>query len=128
MRRFITAMALAVIAFPATALAMPDEQHGSGSPLTSRVHHIAPDQRAPDQQTTRAVPPRLPAIGTDVAAPDQQASAPDDSPAPPSAVSEFDWSDAGIGAGVATGLLAIALAGGITVRRRQHRRASALAG
>src|SRR5215211_3729265 len=31
-KRFITALALAVIAFPATALAMPDEPLGSGSP------------------------------------------------------------------------------------------------
>jgi hypothetical protein len=128
MRRFITALALALVAFPATALAVPDEPHGSGSPLTSRVAAIAPDQRAPDQRTPDAVPPRLAATGTDVSAPDQQASAPAPSSAPTSAASEFDWADAGIGAAIATGLLAIALAGGITVRRRQHRRASALAG
>jgi hypothetical protein len=128
MRRFITALALALVAFPATALAMPDEPHGSGSPLTSRVAPIAPDQRAPDQRTSGAVPPRIAATGTDVAAPDQQASAPAPSSAPASGGSELDWSDAGIGAAVATGLFAVALAGGITVRRRRHRRAAALVG
>jgi hypothetical protein len=128
MKCFIAALALAIFAFPGTVLAMPDEPVGSGSPLTSRVHDVAPDQRAPDQRTPRDVSPRLPATGTDVAAADQQASTYAASPAPASAASEFDWSDAGIGAAVATGLLAVALAGGIMVRRRQHRRASALAG
>ena len=36
-----------------------------------------------------------------------------------SAHASVDWADAGIGAGGATGLLAIAVAGAITVRRRQ---------
>jgi hypothetical protein len=128
MKRFITALALAVIAFPATALAMPAEPPGAGSPLNSRVPDIAPDQRAPDQRTPRELPPRLPATGTDAAAPDQRASTLGPTPAPVSAGSEFDWSDAGIGAAVATALLGVSLAGGITVRRRQHRHASALAG
>lgn len=127
MKRLITALAVAFIAFPATALAMPDEPVGSGSPLTSRVSDIAPDQRAPDQRIPRDLTAHLPAIGTDAAAPDQQSSAPAPSPAPASAGSEFDWSDAGIGAAVATALLAVSLAGGITLRRRQQR-SSALAG
>jgi hypothetical protein len=127
-KRLLTALALAAIAFPATALAVPAEPVGSGSPLTSRVPDIAPDQRAPDQRIPRDLPSHLPAGGTDVAAPDQQSSATAASPAPASAGSEFDWSDAGIGAAVATALLGVSLAGGITVRRRQHRHASALAG
>jgi hypothetical protein len=112
-KRFITALAVAFIAFPATALAMPYEPVGSGSQPSSRAPHIAP---------------RLPATGTDAAAPDQQSSAPSASPAPASAGSEFDWSDAGIGAAVATALLGVSLAGGVTARRRQDRRPSALAG
>jgi hypothetical protein len=102
---FITALAVAFIA--------PDEPVGSGSQPSSRAPHIAP---------------RLPAVGTDAAAPDQQSSAPAASTAPASAGSEFDWSDAGIGAAVATALLGVSLAGGVTARRRQHRRPSAFAG
>jgi hypothetical protein len=36
----------------------------------------------------------------------------------------FDWSDAAIGAGGATGLLAISLAGAMTLRRRTSPRSS----
>jgi hypothetical protein len=126
-KRFITALTLAVFAFPTAVFAMPDEPSSSGSPIASRVHHVAPDQRAPDQRTPRDLPARIPASGTDVAAPDQQSSVHGTLPAPTSAASEFDWTDAGIGAAVATGLLALSLAGGITVRRRQQR-SSALAG
>jgi hypothetical protein len=173
LKRFVAALSLALFASPAAALAAPAEPAASGSPLISRVppsvtDHWVPDQRtgddvpsrlqaagtdvaapdqqastpavsprltasgtdvaAPDQQaSTPAVSPRLTASGTDVAAPDQQASVPGPSPATASAGSEFDWADAGIGAAVVTGLLAISLAGVVTVRRRQHRRA-ALAG
>jgi len=123
-KRFISALALALVAFPTVAVAQPAEPSGSGTPVTSP----ASDVRAPDQRTPRDLPSRLQASGTDVAAPDQQASAHAPSPAPPSAASDFDWSDAGIGAAVATGLLAVSMAGGITVRRRQHQRSSALAG
>jgi hypothetical protein len=111
-KRYFAALTLAVFGFPATALAMPVEPPGPGSPITSRV---------PD------VPPRLPAIGTDVAAPDQQSSPRSPSPAPTSGASDFDWTDAGLGAAVATSLLALSLVGGITLRRRQQR-SSALAG
>jgi hypothetical protein len=65
--------------------------------------------------------PHLPALGTDVAAPDQQS--PVESPSPASGGSGFGWSDAGIGAGGAV-VLAASLAAGLMLRRRR----SALAG
>ena len=101
MKRRIAPLVIALFAFPATALAAPSE-----------------------------LPPRLEAIGTDVAAPDQQASTRSSAPltAPAPAADGFDWTDAGIGGGGAAAVLAIALAGGLAVRRRQPRSPSALAG
>jgi hypothetical protein len=116
-KRRITALAVALLAFPATAIAATDEPSNSGSPLTSRVPDVASDMRAPDQRTPRDVPPRLPAIGTDVAATDQQSSLGAPSPAASPSADGFDWTDAGIGAAGAATLLAISLAGAITLRR-----------
>jgi hypothetical protein len=120
MKSRITALALAVLAFPASALADPAREARSGA--TPHTQLLGPASYSPLQS-------RLPTLGTDVAAPDQQASI--GAAAPVVAVDDaggLDWSDAGIGAAGVLGLLTVALAGAITVRRRQHRRASALAG
>jgi hypothetical protein len=111
-RRRIAALALALLAFPATALAAPQD-------LPSSSLGIPPELASPP-----AVPSHLPAIGTDVAAPDQQSSPPGVSIQTESASSGFDWTDAGIGAAGTVSLLGIALAGALALRRRS----SALAG
>ena len=75
------------------------------------------------------VAPHLPAIGTDVAAPDQQSPVVSSAPVtvPVSGGSEFDWSDAGIGAGAALAVLALSFGSVVTIRRRV-RRTAAIAG
>jgi hypothetical protein len=129
----IAAVTLALLAFPATALAVSDA-------------------RAPDQRTPHDIPSYLPTTGTDVAAADQQASTrhtipsylpknpvdaavhterasvggPGADPAPSG--SGFDWSDAGVGAASAACLVALSLAGAMALRRRERRPPSALAG
>ena len=114
MKRRIAPLVLALLAFPAGAVAAPS------------------DLRAPDQRTEPVVAPRLPAVGTDVAAPDQQASTraavPVQAPAPAPAADGFDWADASIGSAGATALIAIAVSGGIALRRRRLQSAAPLAG
>ncbi len=60
----------------------------------------------------------LPALGTDVAASDQQASKPAPVALASSAGDEFDWADAGVGALAGTALAAFAMAGAVGLRRR----------
>jgi hypothetical protein len=123
-KRHTVALAVALMAFPATASAAPD-LHGSDQVPSSSLG-VPPHLATPDRPTAADVPQYLPAEGTDVAAPDQQAS----KPAPAAAVEsdpssgEFDWGDAGIGAATAVALMGVSLAGGMTVRRRQHRLAA----
>jgi hypothetical protein len=108
MKRYIAAVALAFLAFPGSTLAMQDVRGGS----LGVAAHLAQPQ----------------AKGTDVAAPDQQASTRSTSPAIELVADDdsgFDWGDAGIGAATAASLLGISLAGGMTLRRR-HRRGPAL--
>jgi hypothetical protein len=133
LKRFIAILSLALAGFPAAALAAPDARASAGSPLPSRVPPQVADHWADELNLRdlpaypRAIPQAPPqARGTDVAAPDQQASTHAPSPAPTSAASDFDWADAGIGAAVAAGMLA--LAGAMIVQRRQSRRGSAVAG
>jgi hypothetical protein len=113
-KRRIAPLVLALLAFPAGALAAPS------------------DLRAPDQRTASDLAPRLEAAGTDVAAPDQQASTtsavPVAAPAPASVADGFDWGDAGIGSAGAAAVVALALSGGIALRRRRLDSPSALAG
>jgi hypothetical protein len=127
-KRCIAALVLTLIAFPTTALAMPDDLRAPDQKVPSSSLGVPPDLRAPDQQTPRADPSHLPATGTDVAAPDQQASTGAPAATPEPSDGGFDWTYAGIGAAGAASLLAISLAGGIAVRRRQQRHPSALAG
>jgi hypothetical protein len=115
MKRCIAAVALALLAFPAGALAGPDLR--TEQPVRGGSLGVAP-----------GVMPQLEAKGTDVAAPDQQASTRSTPPAIDFAADDdggFDWGDAGIGAATAASVLGISLAGGMTLRRRQ-RRGSAL--
>lgn len=112
MKRLIAVLAVALFAFPAAAVA-------------------ASDLRAPDQRTPHVViAPRLPALGTDVAAPYQRSpiggSATKSAPA--SSGSDFDWGAAGIGAGCAICLVAISLGSSVAVHRRRVRRMSMVAG
>lgn len=102
MKRLVVALALVGLAFPAGSIAAPDER-------------VRPPRVAP------VVAPHLPAIGTDVASPDQQSPVAPAAPAPASGGSDFDWSDAGLGAGGAIALVAVSLAAGLTFRRRRMR-------
>jgi hypothetical protein len=126
-KRSIAALAVALVAFPATASAA---SNASGSEQLPSSSLGIPPHVANGQPTLNDVPQYLPAVGTDVAAGDQQASSPG-APAPVSATasdsSEFDWSDAGIGAATAVSLMGISLAGGMVLRRRQDGRPSAIA-
>lgn len=129
MKRRIAALAVALVAIPATASAAPDLRESQQVPSSSLG--IPPQLAKP---SPAAVPQYEPggaaanARGTDVAASDQQAST--RAPAPVtvsvSDSGDFSWSDAGIGAATAVSLLGISLAGGIAARR--HRRPTAIAG
>jgi len=96
---------VALVAFPSVTFAMPPENTGrqwSPPPL------VQPDV---------AVPSHLPAKGTDVAAPDQQASKPGPASVSSSTDSGVDATDAGLMAGAA--LAAFAIAGAVGLRRRR---------
>jgi hypothetical protein len=110
-KRCIASLFVALVAFPSAAFAVPPE---------NVRHHWEPP---PLVHSASALPPsHLPALGTDVAAPDQQASKP--APAPVSSSdSGLDWADAGAIAGAA--LAAFAIAGAVGLRRR---RAAPIAG
>jgi hypothetical protein len=135
-KRCIAALAVALLAFPVTASAVTDLRESQQVPSSSLG--VPPHLATHDRPTAADVPQFHPAQaaeavqarGTDVAAPDQQASKP--APAPVTEAEpgsgDFDWADAGIGAATAASLLGISLAGGIAIRRRQQRRPSALAG
>jgi hypothetical protein len=116
-KRRIAALALALLAFPATALAAPqDLRHEAPSSSLGIPPELASRPAVPSHLVGR----HLPAVGTDVAAPDQQSSprgvsVPTESA---SASSGFDWADAGIGAAGAASLFGIALAGALSLRRR----------
>jgi len=102
-KRFIAALFVALIAFPSAALAVQDNLEPP--PL------VRPDGPALESH--------LPAQGTDVAAPDQQASPPASALITEPSEGGFDWADAGIGAAGATALLGFAIAGAAGLRRRR---------
>ena len=105
MKRRIAALTAALVAFPAVAFADPPESvtgHWAPPPL------VVPD--------SGYVPSHLPALGTDVAAPDQQASKP--VALTVSTGDDFDWAAAGVGALAGTALAAFAIAGAVGLRRR----------
>jgi hypothetical protein len=127
MKVIIAVLAVALV-LPASALAMPTssvEQDPPGSNVTA----IGTDVAAPDQQSPATGASHLPAIGTDAAAADQQAPsfAPRVTVVPVEAPdSGFDAADAGMGAAGAAILMCVALGGAMTIRRR--RQPSAVAG
>jgi hypothetical protein len=104
-KRCLAALFVALVAFPSITLARPPEDtsgHWSPPPLV---------------QPHRADASHLPAVGTDVAALDQQASKPGPAPVSSSADSGLDRTDAGMIAGAA--LAAFAIAGAVGLRRRR---------
>jgi hypothetical protein len=111
-KRCIATLFVALVALPSAASAMPPE------PV--RRHWAPPPLVQPERAGLES---RLPARGTDVAAPDQQASKPAPAAVSAPSGSDFDWSDAGLVGGAA--LAALAIAGALGVRRR---RAAPLAG
>ena len=138
MKRCIAALAVALVAFPATASAVSGPR-GSDQIQSSSLGvppHLSGDRPTASDvpqylpATGADVPLHLPAAGTDVAAVDQQAS-----PGAPALASttasdsssDFDWADASIGAATAVSLMGISLAGGMVLRRRNERRPSAIA-
>lgn len=125
MKRLIAILALALFAFPASALAVPDDLRLKDPRIAGSALGIAPDAAAPDHRTPQLAP-HLPAIGTDAAAPDQQSPVGAPAPVPASSHTGFDWGDAGIGAGSAICLLALASA--MASRRRRVRRTSMATG
>jgi hypothetical protein len=101
----------------AVALALPTAASAADTP------YLAPEGPVP---VTGAA--RLPALGTDVAAPDQQApkfpsrvTVYRPQPSTAQATGGFDWADAGVGAGGAALLLTTSLGAALTLRRRQGR-------
>ena len=110
MKRCITALFIALVAFPSAARSDPPE---------NVRHHWAPVVR----EDPPANPYHLPARGTDVAAPDQQAYRRTVARLRP-ADDDFEWSDAGIAALAGTALAGLAIAGAVGLRRRSAARSS----
>jgi len=130
MKRRIAALTAALVAFPAVAFADPPESvtgHWAPPPLVvpdsgsvpSHLPALGTDVAAPDQQASKPAPAlTVSAKGTDVAAADQQASKPGPVALTVSTGDDFDWSDAGVGALAGTALAAFAIAGAVGLRRR----------
>ena len=130
MKRRIAALTAALVAFPAVAFADPPESvtgHWAPPPLVvpdrgdvpSHLPALGTDVAAPDQQASKPAPSlTVSAKGTDVAAADQQASKPGPVALTVSTGDDFDWSDAGVGALAGTALAAFAIAGAVGLRRR----------
>jgi hypothetical protein len=108
-RRCLAALLVALVASPSAAFAAPDE-----------VTRTWPAYPSPLTRADDALSSRLPVLGTDVAAPDQQATA---SPVPslvaeqPRADSGFEWQDAALGAAIF--LVAVLMAAVLERRRRE---------
>jgi len=127
MKLLIAAMALALVVPGAAVADIPDQSRPDvGVELDTRA--LGTDVAASDQQSP--VQQRSGALGTDVAANDQQAPVRQSAGvvAPPSraASSGFEWDDAAVGAAAAIALAAMAGVAATALRRR--RRTSAVAG
>lgn len=101
-----------VIAVLAVVLALPAGALARTDPGQPKA--LGTDVAAPDQQSPIELPRYLATRGTDVAAPDQQAPK-----VVPAADSGFDWSDAGVGALTAV-LVGSASLGAVLFVRRRH--------
>lgn len=111
-KRLVVALAVAVVAFPAGALALPYDPSTRDHQVPSSSLGVPPELM---------LPRHIPATGTDVAAPDQQSPVDTSVPAPAPSGNDFDWGDAGIGAGSAIALLAVSLGSAFSLRRRRIR-------
>jgi hypothetical protein len=103
----------------AAALATPATAAGSHHPAPRQDLRMPDTRDAAEGRTTRnASKP----VFQDLSAPDtRDAAAPRNTGSPVIQVTSsagFDWGDAGIGAAGAAGLLAVSLAGAMTLRRR----------
>ena len=109
----VTALTILTLGSPAAATARPAEFRPDAAGQTYR------DLRSPDAKDAARL-----AVGPtyrDLRSPDATDAAADRIVAPFAEVSStdgFDWGDAAIGAGGAVGLLAISVAGAMTLRRR----------
>ena len=123
-------MAAATLATPATARPIEFPGHPSDPPTRTWRNLTSPD--AQDAARTSSLAGTTSRPRQDLRSPDAvdaaagrgTFTAPEVTvikvPRPaPSSQSGVDWADAAIGAGGATGLLAISLAGAVTLRRRQ---------
>ena len=112
MKAIVAALAVTA-ALPAAASAHPTDLRYDSQVRSSSLG------AAPAVQ----VPKHLPAMGTDVAAPDQQSPIEPASrtpvPASPSASDDFAWNDALAGAGATLGAFTLALGGAAVVKRRR---------
>ena len=121
MKRCLAALAVAFVAFPSVASAVPPDYiikySESADAPASHLPALGTDVAAADQQASAPAAP-VSAKGTDVAAPDQQASKPAPAPESQPAGDDFDWADAGVGALAGTALAAFAIAGAVGLRRR----------
>jgi hypothetical protein len=97
MKPFLAVLAV-TLALPASALARPAQDQPTVLRQAAAVHALGTDVAAPDQQASK-----LPASGPVVVSSDG-----------------FDWSAAGIGAASAIVLLLAMLGTGSVVRRRRH--------
>jgi hypothetical protein len=132
-----TILAVATLAAPAAAstgqdLRSPDARDvAAGRTIGRAAAPIGQDLRSPDARDVaagRTIGTAAAPIGQDLRSPDARDAAAGRSTADIAApvlevtsAGGFDWGDAAIGAGGATGLLAISLAGAMTLRRRQTR-------
>lgn len=113
MKTLIAVVAVALLVPAAAAVADSPDRTGSHLPAIG-TDVAASDQQSPVQGSG--------ALGTDVAAGDQQSPVQHS----PTATSGFEWDDAAVGAAVAITLAAMAGVAATALRRR--RRASAVAG
>lgn len=134
MKTLIAVVAIALLVPAAAAVAdIPDQSRpdvgvvSSEKPSGSHLPAIGTDVAASDQQSPVQ---QSGALGTDVAASDQQSpvqrSAGAVAPTPAAETSGFEWADAAIGAAAAIALAGMAGMAATALRRR--RRASAVAG
>jgi hypothetical protein len=116
--KFMFAVLVVTLALPAGALAAPADSRSESQ------HLGASDRHAWSQLVVHA-------RGTDVAAPDQQASTAPETisvSAPAPSAHSFDYGAAGIGAAVAIVLITAAFGLGLGLRRRNARQPSVVTG
>jgi hypothetical protein len=134
MKFFLTVLAV-TLALPTAALAGPADLRSdpqvSSSSLGSSPALAAPRQELGAADRRAVSPLAIQARGTDVSAPDQQASPPPETIAvavPAPSATSFDYGAAGIGAAAAIVLVTTGLGLVAALRRRHTRRPSVVTG